>query len=259
MALTLCILIPVVALFVRVKPRLSTWGHSMVSGALIHGAYLGAIFFAISRGMPAGISAMVVALQPLITVLVARFALGEKISLRQLAAFALALFGVVLVLSPKITGGVGTAGLTPTNIACVFGSVVAISIGSVYQKRFGAKTDLRVTACGQYIGALIPLGLFSFLFETQAIEWSGEFVFALTWLILVLSIGAVSLLMFLIRRDSAGQTASLFYLVPVVTSLMSWALFDETLLAVQLLGMAIVVGAVAWSTRKPRMQKSPAF
>jgi drug/metabolite transporter (DMT)-like permease len=256
MALTLCILVPVVAIFVKANVSLATWGHSMVSGMLIHGAYLGAIFFAISRGMPAGISAMVIALQPLVTVIVARVLLSERIATIQLAAFVVALGGVGLVLSPKLAGGQAGEGLTTLNIVCVFGSVVAISLGSVYQKRFSGKTDLRITACGQYLGALIPLLIFSFLFETREIEWSGEFIFALVWLIFVLSIGAVSLLMFLIRRDSAGQTASLFYLVPVVTSLMSWALFDETLLPVQLAGMGIVVAAVAWSSRKA--QKNPA-
>jgi len=257
MALTLCILVPVVAIFVKTRSSLSSWGHSMVSGLLIHGIYLGAIFFAISRGMPAGISSMMVALQPLLTVIIARFLLSEKISTRQVLAFAFALGGVLLVLSPKITGGLAGEGLTFVNIVCVFVSVIAISLGSVYQKRFGASTDLRVTACGQYIGAVIPLLVLSFLFETRNIEWSGQFIFALLWLILVLSIGAVGLLMFLIRRDSAGQTASLFYLVPVVTSLLSWALFDETLTPVQLIGMAVVVAAVAWSTR--RAQKNPAI
>lgn len=250
MAITLAILVPVVWLFVAERPQLSTLGHSMVSGILIHACYLGAIFYAISQGMSAGISSLIVALQPLLTAFVAFLALGERITPKQILALLIALGGVILVLSPSITGGKGGEGITLVNVACCCFAVLAISIGSVYQKHFGAATDMRLGAAAQYFGALIPLGLFAFLFETREIVWSGEFIFALGWLVFVLSLGAVSLLMFLIRRDSSAKTASLFYLVPVSTAIIAFFLFDEKLVPIQLLGMLIVIVSVASASRR---------
>lgn len=245
MAITLAILIPLVLVFVRPLPDMAEMGHSMVVGFLFHACYLGAIFFAISKGMSAGIAALAVALQPLVTAVMARRMVGETASRRQVMALLAAFGGVVLVLSPRIGGDAETQGITLVNVACVLFSVLAISLGSLYQKRFVPETDLRGNTVGQYVGALIPLAWLSFMFETGEVEWSGEFIFALAWLVLVLSIGAVGLLMFLIRRDSATQTASLFYLVPVSTAIIAWFMFGETLSAIQLVGMAVVVIALA--------------
>lgn len=252
MAITLAILYPVVLFFVDEKPDLSAIGHSMVAGMLIHSCYLGAVFFAISRGMSAGIAALVVALQPLITTFVARVMIGETVQARQIAALFAALGGVILVLSPRFTGESGGEGITIVNVGIVVFSVVAISIGSVYQKKFSPVTDLRANTAYQYLGALIPLTILSFAFETREVDWSGHFIFAMAWLIFVLSIGAVGLLMFLIRRNSAAQTASLFYLVPVSTAIIAYFMFDEKLTPVQLLGMLVVVVAVASVGRRAK-------
>lgn len=250
MAITLAILVPIVWLFVVNKPDWRIVGHSMVTGALIHAAYLGGVFYAISLGMSAGISALIVAVQPLLTAIIAWALIGERVSRRQVIAFLAALCGVVLVLSPRLSGAGEAQGITLVTVSACILSVIAISLGSVYQKRFVPAADLRAGAAAQYFGALVPLTALSFLLETQVIRWTGEFIFAMGWLVLVLSLGAVTLLMFLIRRDSAAQTASLFYLVPVSTAIIAYFLFDETLNVIQLAGMAIVVVSVAMASRR---------
>lgn len=256
--LTLAILLPVALIFVRKWPGRRPFAHSMVTGVLVHGVYLGGVFFAISRGMPAGVAALVVALQPLATAFIARAMLGEKLSALQLSGLVAGLFGVALVVAPRLLGGIDVSGITPVTLASTFAAVIGISVGAVYQKRFVTGLDLRLATVGQYFGALVPFMLLSFLTETRQVEWTGEFIFALAWLVLVLSIGAVGLLMLLIRLNTASGTASLFYLVPAVTSVIAWLLFGEQLAPVQLLGMAIVMGAVAVATRTPGKKQGPA-
>ncbi len=256
--LTLAILIPVAFIFVRKWPGRRPFAHSMVTGVLVHGVYLGGVFFAISRGMPAGVAALVVALQPLATAFIARAMLGEKLSALQLSGMIAGLFGVALVVAPRLLGGVDISGITPVTLASTIAAVIGISVGAVYQKRFVTGLDLRLATVGQYVGALVPFTLLSFLTETRQVEWTGEFIFAMAWLVLVLSIGAVGLLMLLIRLNTASGTASLFYLVPAVTSVIAWLLFGEQLAPVQLLGMAIVMGAVAVATRAPGKKQGPA-
>lgn len=248
MVLTLAILVPVALLFVNTRPNRTALAHSMVTGMLVHGVYLGGVFFAISRGMPAGVSALVVAIQPLATAFVARLMLGEKLTPVQLAGLVAGLVGVGMVIVPKLSG-IESSGINGVTLASVFASVIGISIGAVYQKRFVTGLDLRAATAAQYVGALIPLALLSFLTETQTIQWTPAFIFAMTWLVFVLSIGAVGLLMLLIRMNTAAGTASLFYLVPAVTSVIAFALFGETLAPIQLAGMAVTMGAVYVATR----------
>ena len=226
--------------------------HSLLTGALIHAGYLGAVFFAIGNGMSAGVSAMIVALQPLITAVVARIMLGERLATRQVLALLAALFGVMLIISPRFTGSSLGEGITVLNVASVCFAVLAISIGSVYQKKFVRDTDLRLGAAVQYLGALVPLALLALFFETRVVVSNGEFIFALLWLVFVLSIGAVTLLMILIRSGSAAQTASLFFLVPVSTAIIAYFLFGETLNIAQVIGMVIVVVAVATAMRSAK-------
>ena len=251
MLITLAILVPVALVFVRPLPGKAPLLHSAVTGVLVHGCYLGGVFYAIGHGMPAGVSALVVALQPLLTAFVARLLLGERLLPVQAAGLVAGLVGVFLVLAPKLGGGTQeVAGIHTGNMIAVAIAVIGISIGTVYQKRFAAGLDIRVGTSAQYCGALVPLALLSLATENRVVEWAPAFIFALGWLVLVLSIGAVGLLMYLIRNQSASGTASLFYLVPAVTSLIAWLLFDERLQPIQLLGMAIVMGAVALATRR---------
>ncbi|WP_417670247.1 DMT family transporter [Roseibium sp.] len=215
--------------------------HCIVTGILVHGVYLGGVFWAIDNGMPAGASAIIVGLQPVLSVLAAAVVLRDPIAPKHWAGLALGGAGLVLVLGPKL--GAVDSGIAPLTILSVVAAVVAISLGTVYQKRFVPQTDLLTATFWQYVGALafcLPLTLR----ESWTIDWSGEFVFALVWLVLVLSIGAILLLMVLIRQGAVSDVASLFYLVPVATAVESYFLFGETLSVTQVAGMAMVVCAV---------------
>ncbi|WP_082836914.1 DMT family transporter [Labrenzia sp. OB1] len=221
--------------------------HCVVTGMLVHGIYLAGVFWAIKQGMPAGLSSIIVGLQPVLTAIMAVLMLGETVSKRHWLAMAIGAAGLALVLGPKFD--LSGTGITVATIAAVLAGVFAISLGTVYQKRFVGSTDLLAATAWQYVGALlvtVPLSLF----ESWHITWSGEFIFALVWLVLVLSVGAILLLMLLIRQRAVSRVASLFYLVPVATAVESYFLFGETLTLVQLAGMALVISAVL-TIRKP--------
>jgi drug/metabolite transporter (DMT)-like permease len=229
--------------------------HAIIAGCLIHGVYLGAVFWAIHNGLPAGMSALVVGLQPLITALIAGLALGETIQPRHWAGLAVGFGGVAMVLWPKLS--ISAGGITPATVTASIISVVAISAGTVWQKRFVGMIDLKAGTALQYLGAAVLTGVFSLLFETHAIIWSGPLVFAMFWLVFVLSLGAVLLLMILIKQGAVSKVASLFYLVPGVTALMAYALFGETLTLFQLFGMGIATLGVALSTGQRRVATLP--
>lgn len=217
-------------------------------GALVHGAYLAGVFWAIRNGMPAGLSALIVGLQPLITAAIAGFALGESVRPRQWAGLAVGFAGIVIVLYPKIGDAAG--GVTAATFAASLLGVVAISAGTVWQKRNLANADLVSATLWQYVGATALMAVASFAFETQEFVLTGELVFAFAWLVLVLSIGAIFLLMWMIREGEMARVSSLFYLVPAATALIAWALFDETLTPLQLAGMAVTTAGVAMATRR---------
>lgn len=217
--------------------------HCSITGFLVHGVYLGGVFWAISNGMPAGVSAIIIGLQPLLTAIIAHYSLNESISTKNWIGFILGLFGLGFVLGPKIE--FAGSGITVLTILSCCIAVIGITIGTIYQKKHLQFVGLQVGTFYQYLGAIPPIALGMFLDGGYHIDWTGEFIFALTWLVLVLSIGAITLLMFLIRYGAVSQIASLFYLVPVATAIESYWLFGETLTVVQVTGMLIVVGAVA--------------
>jgi drug/metabolite transporter (DMT)-like permease len=231
--------------------RLSRAGtlHAVVAGVLMQGIYLGGVFWAIHRGMPAGLSALIVGLQPIVTAVMAGELLGEAILPRHWVGLATGFVGVVIVLWPKL-GAIGE-GVTAATLAASVIAVVAMSLGTVWQKRF-ATGDLVASTFWQYVGGAALMAAGSLAFETRAVTVNGELVFALVWLVLVLSIGAIFLLMLMIRDGEMSKVASLFYLVPAVTALMAWALFGEQLNVVQLVGMAIATLGVALATAKPK-------
>jgi len=215
------------------------WLHIGVSGVLVHAFYLGGVFVAIGHGLPAGITALVVGMQPLLTACSAGWLLGEKVSARQWGGLAMGFVGVALVVSGKLGDGALGPMLLPALVA-----LLAITAGTLYQKRFCARFDLRTGSVIQFVPTAIVTAIAVALFEDYRIEWSGEFLFALGWLVLVLSLGAISLLNLLIRNGSAVNVASLFYLTPPTTALIAWAVFGETLTPVAVLGMAVAVGGV---------------
>ncbi|MGH7006363.1 MAG: DMT family transporter, partial [Alphaproteobacteria bacterium] len=229
--------------------------HAIIAGCLIHGAYLGAVFWAIHHGLPAGMSALVVGLQPLITALIAGVTLGEKIRQRQWIGLAVGFAGVAMVLWPKLS--ISAGGITPATVGASIFSVLAISAGTVWQKRFVGAIDLKAGTALQYLGAMVLMLVMTLFLESHVIHWSGELVFAMLWLVFVLSIGAVLLLMILINQGAVSKVASLFYLVPGVTALMAYILFGETLTLFQLVGMGIATLGVALSTGQRRSASLP--
>ena len=220
-------------------------GHSLVAGALVHGLYLGGVFTAISQGMPAGISALIPGLQPILTSTIANRYMGETVTRLQWLGLVLGLIGVALVLHDRAIVDAGSA----IGWIASFGSLVGITLGTLYQKRYCGRIDWRTGNTVQYIGALLLFGLAAFVFETRTIHWSGELVFAIAWLVLVLSIAAVGLMYWLIRRSAATGFASLFYLVPVVTALFAFMLFGEKLDALSIAGMVVCAAGVVLVNR----------
>lgn len=220
------------------------WLHIGVSGLLVHALYLGGVFSAIGKGLPAGITALVVGLQPLLTATVAGRLLGEKVLPRQWLGLGLGFVGVALVVSNKLGSGLVLDALWPALAA-----LLGISAGTLYQKRFCPHFDWRSGAVAQFLPSALITGVVVFTLDDFRIDWSGEFVFALGWLVLVLSVGAISLLNWLIRHGSAVNVASLFYLTPPTTALLAWLLFGETLTGIALLGMALAVWGVTLARR----------
>lgn len=223
-------------------------GHIAVAGLLLQAAYLGGVFASIFHGVPAGISALIVGIQPLLVAAAAGPVLGERVTLRQWAGLALGLAGVVAVVWSKLDLGIGT----PLGYALSIFALVGITLGTLYQKKFCPHIDLRSGAAIQFAASTVVLAPFALLFEQRHIVWSGEFLFALGWLCIVLSLGAISLLFILIRRGAAAKVSSLFFLVPPCTALVAFFLFGETLSPVALAGMAATVAGVALVNRAPK-------
>lgn len=224
--------------------------HSAATGLMVHGLYLGGVFVAIENGMSAGLIALIVSLQPGVTSTIANRWLGDRVLIRQWLGLVLGIAGVYLILYEKTAlGGAG-----PFAFAAAATALAGITAGTLYQKRFGGGMDWRPALCVQYAAAGLLFGAGALAFETRIVHWTPQLVFALGWLVFVLSLGAVWLLYFLIRRAAATRVVSLFYLTPPVTALMAWALFDETLNPLALAGMAVCVAGVFlvnWKLRNP--------
>ncbi|GJL83438.1 MAG: hypothetical protein DHS20C01_30720 [marine bacterium B5-7] len=220
--------------------------HLSVTGILVHGVYLGGVFAAIHFGLNAGISALIVGTQPLLTAVMVGPLLGERISARQWLGFFAGVVGVFLVVQGKISSD----GQQILGVSFCVAALIAISIGTVYQKRFCAAMDLRTGTLIQFVAAGIFIAIFAGIYETGAIEWDPRFIFALAWLCIVLSIGAITLLMWLIRQGAASHVASLFYLVPPLVAFEAWILFDETLDSSAMAGMVLCALGVWLVLRK---------
>lgn len=216
------------------------WGHLAVAGMLMQAMYLGGVFVAIKQGLPAGMVSLLVGLQPLLTALLAMAMLREQVNFRQWLGLALGIAGTLLVLSGRIEGGFALTGVLPALAA-----LLGITLGALYQKRFCPHFDWRTGSVVQFLAAALVTLPMALVFEGLQIQWTGEFIFALGWLVFVLSLGAISLLNYLIRHGSAVNVASLFYLTPPVTALIAWALFDERLSLISLIGLGVAVIGVA--------------
>ncbi|KAB2698445.1 DMT family transporter [Brucella haematophila] len=228
-------------------PKGATLVHAAIAGCLIHGAYLSALFWAVHHGLPAGMSGLVAGLQPMLTTLIAAMLLGERASGRQWAGLLIGFLGVAMVVWPKFSAG---SGVDPKSLAAAFFAVLAISTGTVWQKRFGTTGDLKTGTAVQYIAAAALTALCAFSFETRVIIWSPQLIFALVWLTLAISIGAILALLVMIREGAMSKVASLFYLVPGAAAIMAYLIFGETLGPIQIAGMVVTTLGVALTTMK---------
>jgi drug/metabolite transporter (DMT)-like permease len=219
--------------------------HSAVAGILVHGFYLGGTAVAISHSIPAGLSALIPGLQPILTSTIANRWLGERVTPLQWGGLLLGLAGVVLILHNRPISGEAGWGWLASVV-----SLVSITLGTLYQRRYCNRIDWRAGNLVQYIAVTIFFGIGAWLFENNAVHWTTEFALALAWLAVVLSIGSIGLLYWLIRHQAATSVASLFYLVPAVTALMAFVLFGERLDAVAISGMAACAAAVFLVNRR---------
>jgi drug/metabolite transporter (DMT)-like permease len=219
--------------------------HMAIAGALIQGGYLGGVFLSLSKGMPAGVSSLITALQPILAAVLSGWLLGERTNRRQWLGLALGIAGVALVVREKwVLEGVGVLA-TALSVLALF----SISLGAIWQKRYCARVDLRTGAAIQFAAALLVLAPYSLLFETREVTWSPELLLAMVWLVFALSLGAVFLLFWLIRHGAATKVASLMYLVPPCTALVAWPLFGETYTVFSAAGMALAMLGV-WLVSK---------
>jgi drug/metabolite transporter (DMT)-like permease len=222
-------------------------GHIAVVGLLLQAMYLGGVYTAIARGIPAGISSLIVGVQPIITAVAVGPLLGERVRARQWLGLVLGFCGIALVLWDKLSLDIGQLEGVAWNVV----GLIGITAATLYQKRYCAGMDWRSGGVIQYAAAAVATYAMTLVMgESGTIQWSRDIVIAYLWLILVLSIGAVSLLGWLIRRGEASRVAGMFYLVPPTAALGSWLLFGETLGAPALLGMAVTVLGVALVARR---------
>lgn len=238
-AIVLLVLVPVSLLMHAPWPRGRKLVDIMVAGLLIQAVYLSGCVWSLKLGLPAGVLSLIVSLQPLFTAAAAGFTLGERVVSRQWIGLGLGFLGTALVVAHKMGTGVTLLMTLPAVI-----SLVGITVGTLWQKRRCPSFDLRTGAVVQYASSLLVTAVLALSTETMQVQWSGQFIFALLWVSLVLSIAAISLLNYLIRSGTAVNVTSLLYTVPAVTALMAWAIFGETLTGLSLVGMVVAVAGV---------------
>jgi drug/metabolite transporter (DMT)-like permease len=217
--------------------------HAAIAGAFLHGGYLAPIYWAVANGLPAGVSALIVGLQPLLTTFLAAAMLNEKVAPRHWLGLATGIIGIGMVLAPKLNFAL-LGGITPfTSLLAVVGAI-SISFGTVYQKKFATGVPLATGGAWQYLGASIVVLVASLMLGDFAFDFTWQAWSALAWAVIVLSIIAILLLMVLIREGEISRVSSVIYLVPAVASLMTYLLFGETLNLIQIVGMVVCGAAV---------------
>src|ERR1700710_306764 len=245
MALVVGLMTMIVAIARPRWPDRAGIGHSIVAGLLVHGFYLGGTAIAIAHSIPAGLSALIPGLQPILTSTIANRWLGELVSPLQWAALLLGLAGVALILHGRPMSGDAGWGWLASGV-----SLVSITLGTLYQRRYCGRIDWRTGNLVQYVAVTVFFGAAAWLFESNVVQWTEEFVLSLVWLAVVLSIGSIGLLYWLIRRSAATSVASLFYLVPAVTAVMAYVLFGERLDTIAIIGMVACAAAVFLVNRR---------
>ena len=224
------------------------WGHLAVTGILMHAGYLGGVWAAVKVGMGAGLTSLIVGLQPVLTAIWLS-SRGGHVSRRQWQGLALGFVGLALVVSRKLEGGIE---VTPWSLTMITMALASITTGTLYQKRFVQPCDVRSANAVQLMAAFLvtlPLALL----ETEAAQWNAEMIGAMAWAVLVLTLGGSSLFYILIQRGAAAAVTSLLYLVPPTTAVMAWFLFDEAITFATLLGIAFTAVGVSLVVRPPKI------
>lgn len=222
-----------------------------IAGILLHAIYLGAVWWAVRHGLPAGVSGLIAGLQPVLTALFAPLIVGERISPLRWAGIVFGFLGIALVLQPKLVGVAPEAVqavLVPVAVNVV--GMFAVTLGSFWQKARIVSGDLRTVTAVQYIAACLFVLPFAFALEPMRIEWNPTMALVLAWSVLALSLGGIGLYLVLIRRGQVSRTATFLYLVPPAVAVEAWLLFGETLSPIQLVGMAVAVLGVVLASRK---------
>ncbi len=224
------------------------WWHLAVTGVLMHAGYLGGVWAAVKVGMGAGLTALIVGLQPVITAIWLS-ARGGHVSRRQWQGLALGFVGLAMVVSRKLEGGIE---VTPWSLTMITMALVSITTGTLYQKRFVQPCDVRSANAVQLMAAyLVTLPLA--LMETEPALWNSEMIWAMVWAVLVLTLGGSSLFYILIQRGAAASVTSLLYLVPPTTAVMAWILFNEPITLVTLAGIVVTAAGVSLVVRPPKI------
>ena len=244
-ALVLLVLLPLAPLFKVRWPRGRLLLHAGIAGLLTQTGYFIGVFTALGVGMSAGTMALIAGLQPIVVSLLASRFLPEQRSARQWMGLLLALCGVVLVVGNKL----GSGNLSIAGVIAAVAALCSISAGTVYQKRFCASVNLMAASAIQCAVSLAVIAPMAWLTESGAIQWAPALWLALIWLVLVVSIGAIGILLWLLRHGEAGKVAGLFFLVPPATSLMAWLTFAEPLTALMLAGTLLAVVGVWLAAR----------
>jgi len=218
--------------------------ESFFSGVLFHGVYLGGVFFSISKGMPTGIAALIVTLQPILTNALSGPILNEKVSLKQWIGVLLGFSGAVMVLGFDIGTEIPTIGLVATVVA-----LIAITTSTIWQKKLSNNLPLSVSNMNQALGGFIFHIIIIILFAEPYINFSTTFIIAMSHQIFLVSFCAFTILMFLIKKNSASKTVSIFFLVPPTSAFMAWLFLNENLSNLDLLGFLIATIGVYIATR----------
>lgn len=221
-----------------------TWRDAMIAGMLLHGLYIGGVFWSVSRGLPAGLTALVTGLHPLFTAMLALPLLHERLNQRQWTGIAVGVLGVALIVVPRLEGVDGVP-MPPLLVALL--ATLSLTLGTIWQKRSRPQMDLRMNAAIQFLGAFILTAPIAILIEAGRFDARSPALWgALAWAVLGLSVGGISILLALLERGAASKVAPLLYLSPPLAALIAFVAFGEPITAIQLVGMVLAVaGAFA--------------
>mgnify|MGYP000539202381 FL=1 len=254
-ALTAFILISIAAaMHAPMKMTKSQYLRAGYISLFLHFAYTGGIFVALHEGVSAGITAVVVSLQPVLVSLLAIALLGEKLRSSQVAGLVLGLIGVTLLLAPKILQGDASLVFSAAGVLAAVVALIGSVWGTLEQKRFGSDLPILYGLAFQYTVSGILLGILAFTTESMIIEWSIQFVAVLLWIVLGVSIGSVVLLFYLLRKGTAGSVSSLLYLGTPLAATFGYIFFDEHISSVGAIGMAIAVFGVWLVLRQEKVK-----